>query len=79
MAEEWGQHQRSCFSNMALEATVKTDESPSDFAYPSMVVTAETDKSLLTAVSSVLAVPFWPVRAIEAFTRSAHVIIWSPS
>jgi hypothetical protein len=88
MADEHGQHQRSgssvttaeesCFSNMVGEATAKTVESGFGIAEAAKIGTAETAKSLDMAVSSVLAVPPWPVCEIAAFARSAQVIISPP-
>ena len=89
MAGECGQHQRSgssvtameesCFSNMAWEGTAKTVESSSGNSVTATAGTDETVRSLATAVSSVLTVPFWPFCEIAAFARYAQVIISPPS
>jgi hypothetical protein len=71
--------EESCFSNMVGEGTAKTDESVSDIAETATAGTDETARSRETAVSSVLAGPFWPVCEIATFARSAQVIISPPS
>jgi hypothetical protein len=71
--------EESYFSNMVGEVTAKTDESGFGIAEAATIGTDETARSLVTAVSSVLAVPPQPLRSTAAFARSAQVIISAPS